>query len=352
MKINHKINIDNKNELYYNKTNIEIFTIKEYNLYKEKYEEILLNDNEEQYHLVEVNNPHDKICRKALENKKDAVKIINRVLDEGEKITENEIEKYKSSYIEELRNSESDVVYKLKNENVFFLIEHQTKIDYQMPYRMLKYQLNIIESVNFGKTYMKKEEQYSLVIPIVLYTGNQKWNAKLDLKNAQYKWKKYKVNEISRYNILDINEISDIELLEEKSIISKIMLIEKSKTEDELCENLNKIYFCINKDRKTYSKEEKKFLFKVVQILTLNKVGKEKTKNILKNLNLGGEEDMLAVFDVLQKTNQEMLNKGRIEGKIDDLKNMIKEKLPIDLISKITGFSEEQIKQYANKKQN
>lgn len=58
-------------------------------------------------------------------------------MEEGEKISENEIEKYTSSYItEELKNSESDVVYKLKNENVFFLIEHQPRIDYSMPYRM------------------------------------------------------------------------------------------------------------------------------------------------------------------------------------------------------------------------
>ena len=187
-----------------------------------------MNDNETEYQLLEVNNPHDKICRKALDKKKDAVKIINRILKDGEKISENEIEKYTSSYIsDELRNSESDVVYKLKNENVFFLIEHQTKIDYSMPYRILKYELNVIDSVSIDNKYIGKEYKYSLVIPIVLYTGKEKWDAKLDLRSMQYKWSKYSGQELSRYNILDINEISDSELLEEKSIISKIMLIEK-----------------------------------------------------------------------------------------------------------------------------
>ena len=74
IKINYKINIDKNYNKYYNKenkTNIEIFTIEEYNLYKEKYGQDFLNDNEEEYHLVEVNNPHDKICRKALDKKKD-----------------------------------------------------------------------------------------------------------------------------------------------------------------------------------------------------------------------------------------------------------------------------------------
>ena len=95
IEINYKINIDKNYNKYYNKenkTNIEIFTIGEYNLYKEKYGQDFLNDNEEEYHLVEVNNPHDKICRKTLDKKKDAVKIINRVLKDGEEISENEIE--------------------------------------------------------------------------------------------------------------------------------------------------------------------------------------------------------------------------------------------------------------------
>lgn len=68
---------------------------------------------------MEVNNPYDKICRKALDNKKDAVKI----------------------------------------------------------------------------------------------TGKEKWDAKLDLRTIQYKWHRYSGQELSRYNILDINEISDNEFL-------------------------------------------------------------------------------------------------------------------------------------------
>lgn len=190
---------------------MEIFTIKEYNLYQEKYGDYglnLLNDNEVEYQFVKINHPHDKICRKALDKKKDAVKIINRILNEGEKISASEIEKYTSSYIsDELRNSESDVVYKLKNENVFFLIEHQTKIDYSMPYRML---------------------------------------------------------------------------------------------------------------------------------------------------NIGGDADMLAVFDMIREEKLKDINTGRTEGrlqaKIEDIKNMLKEKLPIDLISRITGVSEEEIEKYTKLK--
>ena len=64
---------------------------------------------------------------------------------------------------------------------------------------------------------------------------------------------------MSKYNILDINEISNKELLEETSIISKIMLIEKSKSKEELSKNLNKIYIEIKKNKTMYTKEKNNF---------------------------------------------------------------------------------------------
>ena len=111
-----------------------------------------------------------------------------------------------------------------------------------MPYRILQYELEIISSVLVDKKYIDRDYKFPEIIAIVLYTGNQKWNANLDLRSSQYKWKKYEGQELSKYNIIDINQIEDEELLEENSIISKVMLIEKSKTEDDLWNNLNKIY--------------------------------------------------------------------------------------------------------------
>lgn len=58
-----------------------------------------------------------------------------------------EIEKYNSSFINKtFQNKEADIVYKLKDKNIFFLIEHQSKIDYSMPFRLLEYEVAIIRS--------------------------------------------------------------------------------------------------------------------------------------------------------------------------------------------------------------
>lgn len=308
---------------------------------------------DKKYFLSEINNPHDKICRKTLNKKKEATKIINRILDKNNKIKENSIEKYISSFISnELKNSESDVIYKLKNENVFFLIEHQTKIDYLMPYRILQYELEIISSVLIDRKYIDKNYKFPEIIAIVLYTGNKKWDGNLDLRSSQYKWRKYEGQELSKYNIIDINQIEDKELLEENSIISKVMLIEKSKTENDLWNNLNKIYIKIQQAKDIYSKEDREFLNKIISTLTVNKVGKEKAKSILKKLDFGGDVQMLAAIELIQKTNRQLIQTGRREGKregkIEVIKNMLKENFPISLIAKVTELTEEEIKKYKN----
>ena len=62
--------------------------MQEYKLYEEKYGsiELGLSDNEEKYQYVEINHPHDKIFRKALANKEEAINIINRFLENEDKI--------------------------------------------------------------------------------------------------------------------------------------------------------------------------------------------------------------------------------------------------------------------------
>ena len=320
-------------------SNTEIFTIKEYVLYKKQY--ILrnkgLNDISEEYHYI--NNSHDKIFRKALEDKNNAIKIINRILKE-DKVSMDEIEKYNSSYISsKLANSEADIVYKIINQDMFFLIEHQTKIDYSMPYRILKYELEIIESVLIDKNYKNKKYKYPIVIPIVLYTGNKKWNAKLDLRKVQLKWKNYEGQEFSRYNILDINDFNNEELLQEDSLISKIMIIEKSKTERELEENLEKIIDIMNKNEKIYTQKQKEFLMTIMQFVLKQKIGDKKIKELVKKLENGGKGKMLAVLDMIDRENKRIMREAKREGKKEVAKKLLDKKMSFKDIEEVTGLS-------------
>ena len=92
-----------------------------------------------------INNEHDKIFRTVLDKKIDVAKFLNKFLRLN--IKAEELEKYNSSYIDQkFKNKEADIVYRIKEKNIFLLIEHQTKIDEDMPYRLLDYSNEIMRS--------------------------------------------------------------------------------------------------------------------------------------------------------------------------------------------------------------
>ena len=74
------------------------------------------------------------------------------------------------------------------------------------------------------------------------------------------------------YNLVDINDYTKEELLQEKTLISKMMLLEKSESTEESIEMLEKIIPNTNK-------EEKELLKRVISILFGEKIGEEKQKN-------------------------------------------------------------------------
>ncbi len=294
-------------------------------------------------------NKHDKIFRTILDKKEEAVALINQAIKT--KLKTKEIEKYTSSFVNKIfENREADIVYKYKNKNIFFLIEHQTKIDYSMPYRILEYEIEIMKSAVDIRKIKNKEYKLPLVVPIVLYTGKKKWNAKRYLEESQETLDSVEIK-AGNYNLVDINDFTKEELLQEKTLISKMMLLEKSESTEESIEMLEKIIPNTNK-------EEKELLKRVISILFGEKIGEEKTKKLIEKID-GGEENMLALVDMIRNENKMYINMGRTEGKkegrkegfkegkkqtyLEIAKNLLKLKMPISQISEVTKLPKEEI---------
>ena len=259
------------------------------------------------------------------------------------KLKAEEIEKYTSSFVNKIfENREADIVYKYKNKNIFFLIEHQTKIDYSMPYRILEYEIEIMKSAIDIKKVKNKEYKLPLVIPIVLYTGKKRWDAKRYLEESQETLDGVEIK-AGNYNLVDINDFTKEELLQEKTLISKMMLLEKSESTEESIEMLEKIIPNTNK-------EEKELLKRVISILFGEKIGEEKTKELIEKID-GGEEKMLALVDMIRNENQMYINIGKKEGRkegkkekcLEIAKNLLKINMPISQISEVTKMSKEEI---------
>ena len=333
---------------------IEVYTYKDYIEYEENeidYNEIsMLCEDEEPYYIEgqgQLQNEHDKIFRKILDDKQEASKFINKTLKLKRKLKEEDIEKYNRSFVTKyLKNEEADVIYKLKNRDVFFLIEHQTKIDYTMPLRILEYETQIMESAIDREKLGQKGYKLPIVISIVLYSGRRKWNAKTYIREAQEKLKGYKELELARYNIVDVNDYSEEELLKEETFISKAMLIEKIRYTESLTEYLEKIIEEMKKN-KVYTESQKELLITIIDMVLSKKIGKEETKEMIKNIKEGEDKNMLAVLEMIEEENKMLLARGERKGIKETtkkyVKKMIEKNMPIEMIIEITGLTKEQI---------
>lgn len=287
-----------------------------------------------------INNEHDKIFRTVLDKKTDVSRFLNKFL--GLNIKTEELEKYNSSYIDpKFKNKEADIVYRIKDKNIFLLIEHQTKIDKDMPYRLLDYSNGIMRSAS-------EDKKRPSVIPIVLYTGKTKWKIENETIEKQQFFKEVKLID-GEFNLIDINDFSKKELLEDDIFITKMMLVEKCKDEIEMVQALEKIENKI--------KEEDKSTFRrIVKEIWSLRIGTENANKILEKIE-EGSGNMMAVMEMLLAENEKYINigrqegmkKGRLEGgkqKIKEIvQKMLAENFTKEMIMKITGLKKEEIEE-------
>ena len=308
----------------------------------------------------QINHPHDKIFRSILEDKSQIINIINKVINTSKEITENEIQIYNSSYISErFENKESDIVYKMKEKNIFFLIEHQSKIDYKMPIRILNYEIEIIRQA-IGIKKIGKNSKLPVIVPIVIYTGKGKWRAALKIEEYQENSEGYRINTLGEYNLIDINDYSIKDLEKNETFLAKLMIIEKSGSKEELISNLTKIV--------ENEKEAKniKLLYRIINYVLREKIGNKMTEELLEKLKGGNKNMGLAVMDMLEREERELQKKirkscreakqqgrsigiiegkktGRMEEKIEVVKEMLKNNIKDAIIKKVTHIEEKEL---------
>lgn len=172
----------------------------------------------------------------------DYVKVLGDITVYPENI-EDVSERYVPLSAEE-RNS--DIVKKIKipNKVPFYfisLIEHKTKVDYNVGIQIFRYIYQIWEDYEkemekehkgISKT---KDFKYPPVIPIVYYEGKQRWTAPLQLKE------KIAMQEVFgemipnfAYQLVSLNDYSNEELLNKGDAISLMMLLNKIKSADDI----------------------------------------------------------------------------------------------------------------------
>ncbi|WP_084051980.1 Rpn family recombination-promoting nuclease/putative transposase [Desulfonispora thiosulfatigenes] len=133
----------------------------------------------------EIVNKHDLTFKEVFSQKKIAENFIkNNIPKEALAIIDmGSLELQKDTFInEELQENFSDLIYKVKINNkesyISFLLEHKSYKDKMTIFQVHKYILEFWTA----KVHKEKKKELPVIIPLVIYHGEDKWNLKTDLK--------------------------------------------------------------------------------------------------------------------------------------------------------------------------
>lgn len=163
---------------------MKVFTYKDYIncIHKLRLNEIFQLAEDNRNYNIENKQKKISLIKKTLEDKQEAVHLINKYLDIKEKINKEDIELFTSNYInKKYKTKELPLIYQQKNKEVFFLIEHLDTIESNIKYKILNYCIDIIYDWSKKRKFNSKTN-YPKVVPIIIYTGKDKWKIPQNFK--------------------------------------------------------------------------------------------------------------------------------------------------------------------------
>ena len=174
-----------------------------------------------------------------------------------------------------------------------------------MPLRITDYEMQIMKH-SFRKRNYKGKLQ-AKIIAIVIYTGVGRWRVPQSILEIQEQFGyKLKPNQnylgIGEYNVIDVNNYTKQELLEEGTLLSKALLIEKVRKEGELLDVLDEII-------KRTKENEIGIMIGIFRYVLVKDLGKEASEKYIKILKEGGKKDMLESMYALREDRRKTLLK-------------------------------------------
>ena len=209
----------------------------------------------------------------------------------------------KSFISPELKRREADLLYKVnkggRNAYIYILMEFQSSPDKAMPVRMLNY-------ITMFYDYLFKNgkiEKLPPVLPLLIYNGTRNWDVPFKLEELIEPWLPGRyIPRFEYYPIIE-KDYSDETLFEINNLVSAIMIMENSRNEEVLQENVNRVIKCLEKEHREDIRMFNNWYYHMRWV--------EGAENIEIDIQKG-EGAMLA--EVAQKLNQKILNDGISQG--------------------------------------
>lgn len=157
----------------------------------------------------------DKNIEALLEDEQEVSKIINdyfkiQICD----INSENLEK------KQFKENKKSKIFKVKEKDIYFIIKLEKTPNYNIPYIIFNECIELIKKIK--EDYKEKKP---VIIPIIIYIGNEKWNIQ---HNNRIRYTSFEENNMELgYNILDFNLYKTKEIKSKKSKINKYILLKK-----------------------------------------------------------------------------------------------------------------------------
>ena len=267
----------------------------------------------------------------------------------------------KSFISEHYKETESDLIYRVKFKGseiyIYILIEFQSTVDHFMALRVLNYITNFYMDYIISNKGVKK---LPTVFPIVLYNGDSRWSAPINIKDLIEDYPALGEYGLDfQYFKIAENEYSRDALLKIQNIVSTLFLAESYYDLDLLETELIDLF-----DAEADKQAVSLFLNWLKQLAVHGRID-QSDYDALETVYRTKEEVKTMLITALEREREQTYQKGkiegkiegkvegkvegrlegRIEGKIENAKVMLSKGMDISLISEITSLSENQILQ-------
>ena len=312
------------------------------------------------------NMKHDEGYKNVFADKDTFIHFLNKYLKASwaETINKDDLERVETSYIErDYTEKDSDVVYKLNtNERkVYFytLLELQSSPDFTMPFRLLRYMVNILtkEFENAEKTRNLKDFKLPAIVPIILYNGEDKWNVVRSFCEYTANSDIFGNNIINfEYLLFDLNRQYEDDILDTRKLLDFIFAMDTMHSSRSMADFKTELEKLMASPHQLTDDNIKTFVSWVKYALLKDNVDDDFEQKAVEALRKGDAEFMTYAFDRLvqrervsaeKKGKAEGEKKGKAEGKYEQAleiaRNAIKMGLDTDMIIKLTGLPYEEV---------
>lgn len=312
--------------------------------------------------------PHDKFFRSTFGNVEVASDFLVNYLPTEliSMIDIDTLEPQKESFLDEkLKEEFSDLLFRVmindKEGYIYFLFEHKSYKDRMVIFQVLKYMVSIWESriqedKNRRRTDRKAnsgEIELPIILPLVVYHDEDKWNIKRTLGEMIPKYKELPDNlkkyipdfEYLLFDLSDFNK-AEVKLQSETMISMKALSRARHASREEAIEILIEAIELINrtekKDQITY------YVSACIRYMlsVREDISEKEMVKIAEKISIEGGE---LVMSVAERLRQEGIEEGKQEGIQEGIrmtaKTMIIEGEPIDKIIRFTRLTIEQIEE-------